>query len=283
MRLTALGCLAGVAYVAVPAAALADELAALKAQMAALDARLAAIEVAPAAPQSYQLLAISSGELRETPGAPLTARERAAYGGQATFLSVLPAADAPAAASISWSGYARAGLVYNRVEQDAHARAYGFQDGAWVRDPARDVKYSEETHDTDVEARGQLLVQAVTQTSVGEVGAELELRADFNGNGAGDLYGKVVWGYWEMTRELTLAGGYNQSIADIVYGYDGSCTCYYTDNADVDFNPGDTTYTLLRYASGPVTISAAVEDASLNGRNHFSRQARRGGWARLRG
>ena len=41
-----------------------------------------------------------------------------------------------------------------------------------------------------------------------------------------------------MTPELTLGGGYTGSLGNIGYGYDGACNCYYTDNADVDFESG---------------------------------------------
>ena len=43
---------------------------------------------------------------------------------------------------------------------------------------------------------------------------------------------KTAWGYWAMTPELTFGGGYAGSLGNIGYGYDGACTCYYTDNAD---------------------------------------------------
>lgn len=254
----------GVAWAASAGAAAADELSALKAEIEALSARVAAMESSPAVPEGYRLLSIGEGALQETPGAPLTARERAAYGGRATIISVVPSADAPLAASISWSGYTRAGVVYNGVRGKTHDKAYVLENGAWVRDAAKDVKGSDDTNDYDVGLRGQLLVQAKTGTAAGEVGVEMKLRVDANGNGEADFYGKVVWGYWAMTPELTLGGGYNQSLGDIVYGYDGSCTCYFTDNADVDFDPGDTSQLRLSYVSGPVTFAVAVEDAALD-------------------
>ena len=264
MRMIRIGLLCGVALGAACGAARADELSDLKAQIQALDARLAAAEAQPAVPQGYRLLAISEGSLPEVPGAPLRPRERAAYGNRATIISVLPSADAPPAASISWSGYSRAGVVYHGERQDTHDKAYVLQGGAWVRAPKLDVKTSDDTDDYDVGARGQLLVDAKTDTAMGEVGVELELRADYNGNGASDIYAKVAWGYWAMTPGLTLGGGYNQSLGDITYGYDGSCTCYFTDNADVDFNPGDTSQLRLSYVAGPVTFDVAVEDAGLD-------------------
>lgn len=259
--------LGGVALAVATGAARADELIELKAALSALDARVAAMEATPALPDGFRLLSVSDGMLEETPGSALPARARAAYGGRATIIRVLPAADAPAGASISWSGYSRAGFVYKGESGSTHDKAYTLQDEAWVRAPELDVKTSKTGDDTDVGARGQLLVQAKTETRVGEIGAEMELRADFNGNGNADFYGKIAWGYWQMTPDLVMGGGYNESIADLAYGYDGSCTCYFTDNADVDFNPGDTTQLRLGYTAGPVTFTAALESAALDNEN----------------
>jgi len=122
----------------------------------------------------------------------------------------------------------------------------------------------ESEDDTDVKARGQVRVTASTDTAVGEVGVDIRMRANFDGNGNGDLYADVAWGYWSMTPELTFGGGYAGSLGNIGYGYDGACTCYYTDNADVNFNPGDVTQFRLSYASGPFSMAVALEDASLN-------------------
>lgn len=257
------GLLGAAAFVATGAAAHADALSDLKSEIESMNGRIAALEAQQTVPDGFRLLTISDGSIEETPGSPLTARERAAYGDRARFLSVMPTADAPAGTTISWSGYARAGVVYNRVDGDTKDKAYTFQRGTWVRDQAKDVSGSTKLDDWDVGERAQLLLQAKTDSSAGEVGVEMKLRADFNGNGPADLYGKVVWGYWSMTPDLTLGGGYNQSLGDIVYGYDGSCTCYFTDNADVDFDPGDTTQMRVSYAAGPVTVALAVEDASL--------------------
>lgn len=267
MRKLALVLLGSAAMAASAIATKADELADLKSELAALDARLAAIEASPAAPEGFRLLTVSEGALVETPGAPLPARARAAYGGHATFIGILPTAYAPAAASISWSGYTRAGLVYEGVDKSTHDKAYVLQNGTWVRDPSKDIKTSDVTNDTNVGARGQLLVQAKTGTSAGEVGVELEMRADLQGNALADLYAKIAWGYWAMTPDLTFGGGYNQSVGDIVYGYDGSCTCYFTDNADVDFNPGDTTQLRASYVAGAVTFDVALESAALDFEN----------------
>jgi len=108
-------------------------------------------------------------------------------------------------------------------------------------------------------------VKASTDTAVGEVGADVRVRGNFDGNGNADAYMDVAWGYWAMTPEMTFGGGYAGSLGSIGYGYDGACSCYYTDNADLAFNPGDTTQMRLSYASGPFAMAVALEDASLGG------------------
>jgi len=224
-------------------------------------------------------------------------RERQAYGNRSTVISVLPTADAPAGATISWSGYARAGVVYRSTDRDTDVsfsdRTYA-QGGTYYTDDtpngydARDVlgpdfasgdgfdptgKYFSEDGDynfgsdddnLDVLARGQLRVQAATDTAVGEVGVDIEMRGDFNGNGNADIYFKKAWGYWAMTPELAFGGGYAGSLGNIGYGYDGACTCMYTDNADVAFDPGDVSQLRLTYASGPLSMAVAVEDGGYN-------------------
>jgi hypothetical protein len=117
----------------------------------------------------------------------------------------------------------------------------------------------------DIFARGQLKVVGTTDTAVGEVGAVIQLRGNFEGLGDADVIMNEAWGWWKMTPELTLGGGYTGSLANIGYGYDGACNCYYTDNAPVDLNPGDRTQMRLSYASGPISFAVAVEDADISG------------------
>ena len=106
-------------------------------------------------------------------------------------------------------------------------------------------------------------VKAKTDTSVGEIGVKIGLRV--NGtlldNNPG-FESNEYWGYWAMTPELTLAGGYTGSLGNIGYGYDGACSCYYTDNANVAFNPGDAKQMRLSYGSGPLSMAIAIEDAT---------------------
>jgi hypothetical protein len=264
MKSIKMALLGGAALAVTAAGAQADDLEALKAQIEALNARVAAMESAPSVPAGYQLLAISQGERQDTPGLEMSARERFAYGDKATVISVIPTADAPAGATITWSGYARAGLVYGNTDSESRLRFYDYDDGDLVFDTSEDFDGGEED-DIDVKARGQLRVTATTDTAVGEIGVDLRMRANFNGNGEGDVYMDVAWGYWAMTPELTFGGGYAGSLGNIGYGYDGACSCYYTDNADLGFNPGDTTQMRLSYASGPFSMAIALEDGSFDG------------------
>jgi hypothetical protein len=242
----------------------ADELSDLKASIESLDARIATMDAAPQVPAGFRLLSVSKGPLAEIPGVPLSPRERMSYSQKATVIGILPSADAPLGTTISWSGYARAAIIYHGTQQDVETKAYSLLDDTWVRNPKGDAKSSESTDDFDVEARGQLRVVAATDTSVGQVGAELKLRANFDGNVPGTMYGEKVWGYWAMTGDLTFGGGYNDSLGKIIYGYDGSCVCYYTDNADVALDPGDTSQLRLTYSKGPFSAAVAVEDASFD-------------------
>lgn len=259
MKSIKLALLGGAALAVTSAAAHADELDALKSQIEALNARVAAMEAAPAVPAGYSLLAISEGPRVVTPGLVDTNSQIAAMGNQATYISVLPTADAPAGATITWSGYVKAGLVYNNTSNKIDVTTKSGDESNTV------TLVDTDTDDTDVPARGQLRVTASTDTAVGEVGVDIRMRADFDGNGKGDVYADIAWGYWSMTPELTFGGGYAGSLGNIGYGYDGACTCYFTDNADVAFNPGDTTQLRLTYASGPFSMAIALEDASIRG------------------
>jgi hypothetical protein len=109
-------------------------------------------------------------------------------------------------------------------------------------------------------ARGQLKVVGTTDTAVGEVGVVVQLRVNSHALGDKGVISNEHWGWWKMTPELTLGGGYTGSLANIGYGYDGACNCYYTDNAPVALNPGDTTQMRLSYASGPISFAIALED-----------------------
>ena len=267
MKTMKMALMAGAAIAVSAAVAHADELSDMKAQIEALNARVASMETAPSVPSGYQLLAVSKGEALQVPGMMGSDRDRVTNE-RATIISVMPTADAPAGTTISWSGYVRAAVIYAGREADATLKRYS-NGGV----PAGEAAYSlvskisasaNSDDDWDVKARGQLRVVATTDTAVGEVGVELKMRADANGTGSGTVYMKTAWGYWAMTPELTFGGGYAGSLGNIGYGYDGACTCYYTDNADLSFDPGDTTQLRLSYASGPFSMAVALEDSGVN-------------------
>jgi hypothetical protein len=253
MKTMKVALLATAALAAVSVSARADDTAAIKAQLEALTARIAQLEAAPAVPTGFSLLTISEGTATSVPGLGNTAQQLAREGNEVTVIGILPTADAPASTTIEWSGYVRAAIVY--VD-------YG------------DILSSEDD-DIDVYARGQLKVVGKTDTAVGEVGVQMRIRGDFDGkafsgfnaygNNNNEAYFKEAWGWWAMTPELTLGGGYTGSLGNIGYGYDGACNCYYTDNADVGFDPGDTSQMRLSYASGPLSAAVAIEDASGSG------------------
>jgi hypothetical protein len=264
MKTMKMALMAGAAIAVSAAAAHADELSEMKAQIEALNARVATMETAPSVPSGYQLLAVSKGEALQVPGMMGSDRDRVTND-RATIITVMPTADAPAGTTISWSGYVRAAVIYAGAEGDAKLKRSELTDAGNYSVYTKLTGSANNDDDWDVKARGQLRVVATTDTAVGEVGVELKMRGDFAGNGVADVYMKTAWGYWAMTPELTLGGGYAGSLGNIGYGYDGACTCYYTDNADVAFNPGDTSQMRLSYASGPFSMAVAIEDAGIYG------------------
>jgi len=248
MKMIKMALLGGAALAVTTAGARADDLADLKAQVEALNARVAQMEAAPAVPAGYSLMTVSEGNSTVVPGNELSARDAASYGSKATIIGVMPTADMPAGTTIEWSGFARAAIVYYDMNNDG-----------------TDADY-------DVPARGQLKVVGKTDTAVGEVGVRIQLRvdeADFRDT-KGTFVSNEYWGWWAMTPELTLGGGYTGSLGNIGYGYDGACNCYYTDNADVAMNPGDAYQMRLSWASGPFSFGVALEDDTVNGGTDFN-------------
>ena len=239
MKTMKVALLATAALAAVSVSARADSTADLKAQLEALNARVAQLEAAPAVPTGYSLLTIADGQASTIPGFEVLNKEAAAYGPKATVIGIMPTADVPASTTIEWSGFVRAAIKYDNPQGPAKS-SY------------------------DVPVRGELKVRGKTDTAVGEVGATLTFRAENQEGGFGNLGVNVpnAWGWWAMTPELTLGGGFTGSLGNIGYGYDGACTCYFTDNADAAFNPGDVTQMRLSYASGPLSMAIAIEDAT---------------------
>ncbi len=253
MKTMKVALLATAALAAVSASARADDAAAIKAQLEALTARIAHLEAAPAAPVGYSLLTMSEATATKVPGLDGFSKQDNSYGDTASVIGILPTADAPATASVEWSGYVRAMIIYHDFNNDD-------SDG---------FTYSTDVGDgVDVAGRGQLKVVGKTDTAVGEVGVRLQLRGDFAGvEQRATVKYNEAWGWWAMTPELTLGGGYSGSLGYVGYGIDAACTCNATDWGDTYNNPGDTSQVRLSYASGPLTAAIALEDATRSSSN----------------
>jgi hypothetical protein len=278
MKSIKLALLGGAALAVTAAAAHADDLDALKAQIETLNARVAAMEAAPSVPAGYSLLTISEGDMKQVPGLDdSNARNLRDLGPKATVISVLPTADAPAGATITWSGRVATSLTYQGYDDSAKLTfsepedaisALGLNMASPTNGYSEDGEYRADTDDTDLDilVQARLRVTAATDTAVGEVGVTMEMRGNFNGNGSSDVYFNEAWGWWAMTPELTLGGGYTGSLGNNSYGFDGVCSCYQTDFGDAfSLNPGDTTQMRLSYGSGPFTMAIALEDGGAQG------------------
>ncbi|HMT13706.1 MAG TPA: hypothetical protein PKE19_03045 [Aestuariivirga sp.] len=235
MKTMKLALLATAAVAAVTTAARADDLSALKAQVEALNARVAQMEAAPALPTGYSLLTTAAND-----GFLMYGEKTADNLGRGHTLSVLPTADMPAATSISWALEVRASIDYS--DSDA-----GTADDTNV----------------GISARGRIRVKASTDTSVGKVGVDMRLEAIASDVGLGSWNSidpsvdmDIIWGYWQITPEWQLAGGYAASLTDTSTGFDGLIT--YGDS--IGLQTLDNEQFQITYASGPIVWAIALED-----------------------
>jgi hypothetical protein len=261
MKVLKLALIGTAALAAASVTARADSLSDLKAQIEALNGRISQLEAAPAVPAGYQLMSVSKADAIVVPSLDI---DNGFKQTNVATIGILPTADVPASTKIQWSGYARAALNYSSNKNKlipAGAPTVGIVGGVPAVIPGT-AAGSESLKRTDVFARGQLKVVGTTDTAVGEVGAQIQLRGNFHGIVVGDasVIMNEAWGWWKMTPELTLGGGYTGSLSGIGYGYDGACNCYYTDNARAGYGQGDTTQMRLSYASGPMSAAIAIED-----------------------
>ena len=255
MKMMKLGLLGGAALAVMAGGAQADDLAALKAEIEALNARVAQLETTPAAPAGYSLMTYSKGDATVVPGVPEDYYLGKGYSDRANVIGIMPAADAPPSTTIEWSGYVYAIVAY--TDYDNYA------------DYATDSNYGS----TNVITRAQLRVVGKTDTAVGEVGVRIQLRSGGPGvEGDRDFFANEYWGWWAMTPEVTLAGGYSGSLGNIGYGMDGACNCWWTDwysssgssyrngSFDGSYDPGDAAQIRLSWASGPIGLAIALEE-----------------------
>jgi hypothetical protein len=179
----------------------------------------------------------------------------------ANTISVLPTADVPASASIQWSGYARAALVYNDTDIDWWDDGNG--DGI-VQNVGPDLLANDETISTggdslEIAARGQINLAATTDTAVGLVGVNIGLRANWDGITGNDAFMNEAWGYWQITPELTFGGGYAGSVGTVGHGGD-IMTAMYSGGINA-VGSSDATQFRVSYVSGPLSAAIALEDS----------------------
>ena len=109
-------------------------------------------------------------------------------------------------------------------------------------------------------ARGRVRVKATTDTSVGTVGVDVRFQgnSEFGGDGAG-VNMNIAWGWWQMTPEWTLGGGYTGTLSDPGHGQDGWIS-YGNTIWLASAHRSDQEQMRLTYASGPLTWAIALED-----------------------
>jgi hypothetical protein len=256
MKAMKLALLGTAALAAASVSARADNLSDLKAQIEALNARLATLESTPAMPAGYSMVNFSKD-------------------GNTHVISILPTADAPAAAAttITWTGYVRAGIVSTYNSAGAAGAAAVTGTGTTTAAAVSAAQYS-----TDVRARAGFNVTGKTDTAVGEVGASISVVNDGTGNsdssfnynaGNGNLRTDGYNGWWKISPNITLTAGLLGSLAKSSYTYDANCVCAYNDpwGAIYGSPANDPAAFKLGYADGPISFAVQLEDSNNNSNN----------------
>ena len=229
---------AAIAAVSVSAqASTASDVAALRAQVEALSAQVAAAQTTADLPAGYQFVTTSMQPSLLDP-------TRQAY-----TIAIMPTADAPASTIVQWTGFARAALVY--TDSTWTATNLG---APYVLAPA--ISHSSANH---ILARGEISVTGKTDTAVGEVGATITVRDEWDGNVATPVSFPTAKGFWSLTSSLQLIAGFDGMTGGVGgYGTD-KLNAYYTNGAPNSVgDPGDTTQFALAYADGPISFKVAV-------------------------
>ena len=267
MKTMKVALLATAALAAVSVAARADDTAAIKAQLEALNARIAQLEATPSLPTGYSLLTASEVAPLVLTGEKASDRTGISHSNR---ISILPTADAPAASTIDWDLEVRAAITHTN---NAVTRAYTTNTttptllASTVADTTPAVTSTTNSDSSNINVRGRIRVKASTDTSVGTVGVDMRIQGSSEFGGGADVVMNIAWGWWQMTPEWTLGGGYTGTLADPGHGMDGWATFGTT----VAFGTGDQEQFRLTYASGPLTWAVAIEDAddrTLHGVTH---------------
>jgi hypothetical protein len=239
MKVMKLALLGTAALAAVSVSARADDLADLKAQIEALNDRIATLESAPAVPAGYQLLSMSKAPRILAPGEELGPNDLA----NVNTIAILPTADVPASTNVQWTGHVKAAFVYDSTEYSVET-----EDGA----------ESVEDSNLHIKTKAEVSVTGTTDTAVGEVGVFIRWGASADGH---TLAGGAInryYGWWKMTPELSLKGGYFGTLGGIGHGND-KCSCNYTSSVGGVEGTDDTSQFQLAYNSGPIGAAIAIE------------------------
>jgi hypothetical protein len=212
--------LGGVALGAFAGASAADELSALKTQLEALRAEMNEIKLTqqPFAPRRGKLISTRRGGSIFELDLPMRA-EDALREFQGYAITITPTADLPTPVSeIRVSGEIRTRLRFFSEEnndEDAYQTAGIDLDADGVGPESGETLGYEDDYFV-LTSRGRLRVDAHTETAVGEVGGIIRLQS----TDGSDALMQIAWGYWKMTPDLELGGGYYDSLASIRAGLD---------------------------------------------------------------
>jgi hypothetical protein len=253
MNILKIALLGTAAVAAVSVSARADNLSDLKAQIEMLNARVATLETAPVVPAGFAMVAISKGSIA-VPGGQFKD-----FAHDGTMISILPTADAPAAAStvVVWTGYVKAAVVYSSNGATPVANSY-----------------------IDLESKSGLNVTGKTDTAVGEVGVSYSISSGFNFKGVsygghafdGDWNAGAVTiatdgikGWWKLTPNVSLLAGQFGSLSGNGKGFDGKASGNFGGgDANGSYGTpiyGDPVQMQLAYSDGPIGFAVAVEDS----------------------
>ena len=245
--------LGGAALSVMATGAQADELTALKAQLEALQARVSQIETqpAPVVPTGASMLTVRRGQLTSGLNLPLRKSDELYSGDQQGYtIAVTPTADMPAPVSeVTISAEIRARLLYSDDESKFTNADLGFDD--------------DDYNGFNVDARGRLLVEGKTETAVGEVGGTIRLESSYDEEHSFDdsenVDMDIAWGYWQMTPNWQLGGGYAESTGSLQAGVDWEHNDDMTGGVNA-FTNADNEQIRVTYQSGGLSFAVAVED-----------------------
>jgi len=232
MKAMKIALLGTAALAAASVSARADSTSDLKAQIEALNARVATLETAPAVPAGYSMVSFTKE-------------------GNNHIITILPTADAPAAAAtvVSWTGWVKAGV--GAVSTGAGGTSY-----------------------VDVRTQAEVVAHAKTDTAVGEVGATIALEtagstntAGVWNNGNGPVTTDGFSGYWKLTPNVKLTGGILGNLSKTSYSWDGVATNNMFGGTGGSIlgtsgAGGDPAAIQLAYADGPLSFAVQVEDGN---------------------